>query len=197
MNATAARLLRPHIQRTVFSAPRAICVSGKAPIAVAEIVFTQKAAFHSTPSTQLAQKRRKRGSKQARETESEESDDNPLKHVAVDDPEQFRESVTQLLDKIEKAVAPMKEQNDVFVVTRAQGELGDTLRIDLAPKEGSYKIEVSEEECLIQYTSPISGIVLYVNSAASGDWVGIEDGHMFEGLLVRDLIRQCKGLPKL
>jgi hypothetical protein len=91
----------------------------------------------------------------------------------------------------------MKEQNDIFVVTRARGELGDTLRIDLSPKEGSYKIEVSEEDCLFQYTSPISGNVLYVNSATTGDWVGIEDGHIFEGLLVRDLIRQCRGLPKL
>ena len=197
MNAAAVRLLRPHIQRTVFSAPRAISAAGRVPITLAEIVFTPKALFHSTPSTQLAQKRRKRGSKQARETESEESDVNPLKHVAVDDPEQFRESVTLLLDKIEKAVAPMKEQNDVFVVTRAQEELGDTLRIDLAPKEGFYKIEASEEECLFQYTSPISGIVLYVKSATTGDWVGIEDGHVFEGLLVRDLIRQCRGLPKL
>jgi hypothetical protein len=197
MNATTARLLRPHIQRTILSAPRAICAASKVPTAVAEIVFTQKAAFHSTPLTQLAQKRRKRGSKQVQETESEESDDNPLKHVAVDDPEQFLESVTLLLDKIEKAVAPMKEQNDIFVVTRARGELGDTLRIDLSPKEGSYKIEVSEEDCLFQYTSPISGNVLYVNSATTGDWVGIEDGHIFEGLLVRDLIRQCRGLPKL
>jgi hypothetical protein len=197
MNPTAARLLRPHIQRAVLSAPRAIYAAGKEPTAVAEVVFTQKAAFHSTPSTQLAQKRRKRGSKQVQETESEESDVNPLKHVAVDDLEQFRESVTLLLDKIEKAVAPMKEQNDVFIVTRARGELGDTLKIDLAPKEGSYKIEVSEEDCLFQYASPISGNVLYIKSATTGNWVGIEDGHIFEGLLVRDLIRQCRGLPKL
>ena len=91
----------------------------------------------------------------------------------------------------------MKEKNEIFVVERVRAEIGDSLSIDLGPKDGSYKIEVNEEGHLIQYSSPISGSIGYVLSASTGEWVGMEDGHSFEGLLVRDLIRQCQGLPDL
>lgn len=128
---------------------------------------------------------------------SEESYANPLKHVAVVESEVFRREADALLTKIERALQPMKEKNEIFVVTRRWEDLGPTLSIDLSPKDGSYIVEVNEEEHLLQFSSPISGSQLYILSQRTGEWVGAEDGHLFEGLLVRDLIRQCQGLPDL
>jgi hypothetical protein len=123
--------------------------------------------------------------------------DNPLQHNPVVDTTQFCEAGGELLTKLENALEPMKAMNDTFVVERSQGEMGEVLTIDLGPKEGCYRIEMSEAEHVFEYTSPISGKLLYILSASTGEWVGSEDGHIFEGLIVRDLIRQCQGLPKL
>lgn len=122
---------------------------------------------------------------------------SPLKHDAVEDTVQFQQSIKDLFDKLEKSLEPMKAQNDFFVVERSIGDLGEILTIDLGPKEGKYRIEASEEEHIFEYSSPISGKILYILSSSTGEWVGIQDGHLFEGILVRDLIRQCRGLPKL
>uniref|UniRef100_A0A7R9WTW2 Uncharacterized protein n=1 Tax=Craspedostauros australis TaxID=1486917 RepID=A0A7R9WTW2_9STRA len=120
--------------------------------------------------------------------------ENPLKHEPITDPSQFRQSAGQLMQKLETALRPMQAVNDVFEITSTPPSL---FRIDLAPVHGSYMLEFHVDESTMEYTSPISGKVLYVLSAKTGEWVGIEDGHVFEGILVGDLIRQCKGLPNL
>ena len=48
---------------------------------------------------------------------------------------------------------------------------------------------------IISLTSPVSGGYTYVLGADSNKFVGEEDGHSLEGMLVRDLIRQCNGVP--
>jgi frataxin-like iron-binding protein CyaY len=159
----------------------------------------QKSCFHSSQPVQQAVRRR-RGSIPAHLDASDDSEgsiENPLKHIAVVNTESFCKAAEALLSKLEKALLPMKEKNDTFIITRSRGEFGEMLSIDLAPKEGSYRIEISEDEMLFQYTSPISGKIIYILSARTGEWVGLQDGHSFEGLLVRDLIRQCRGLPEL
>ena len=147
----------------------------------------------------FAVRRRRRPSthKTSQEDSGEEPSTNPLKHIAIDDDVEFVQAASALFDKLEQALAPMKHQNDFFDVERFLGDMGEILSIDLGPKEGKYRIEMSIEDHLCEYSSPISGKVLYVLSAQTGEWVGSEDGHLFEGLLVRDLIRQCRGLPKL
>jgi frataxin-like iron-binding protein CyaY len=156
-------------------------------------------SFHSSLKVKFAERRRRRGdrSRGYPTSDTEELIENPLRHDPVTDVEDFSASASILLAKLEKALMPMKAKNDVFVVTRRREELGDTLSIDLTPKDGSYIIEINEEEQLLSYTSPISGTHLYILSAKTREWVGAEDGHAFEGLLVRDLIRQCQGLPDL
>ena len=157
-------------------------------------------SFHSSPPTKLPVRRRRggrRGMNKAQPSNSEETPANPLKHAAVVDSEIFRDAASDLLLKLELALQPMKEKNDIFVISRDFENLGPTLSIDLSPEDGTYIVEVNEEERLLQFSSPISGTHLYVLSKSTGEWVGAEDGHLFEGLLVRDLIRQCKGLPDL
>jgi len=153
-------------------------------------------SFHTTVPTPLPVRRRRRGQKAAPSKEEGEPV-NPLLHTQVEDSVVFERAASDLLTKLETSVEHMKEQNDPFVVNRTLGALGEILTIDLGPKEGQYRIEVSVEETVFEYTSPISGKILYILSANTGEWVGLEDGHSFEGLFVRDIIRQCQGLPKL
>ena len=43
--------------------------------------------------------------------------------------------------------------------------------------------------------SPLSGSFTYIFDASSREWVGSEDGHSLLGMLTRDWIRQCRGVP--
>jgi len=43
--------------------------------------------------------------------------------------------------------------------------------------------------------SPLSGSFMYVYNPSSGEWVGEDDGHSLLGMLTRDWIRQCRGVP--
>eukprot|EP00535_Pseudo-nitzschia_heimii_P008543 CAMPEP_0197175910 /NCGR_PEP_ID=MMETSP1423-20130617/1999_1 /TAXON_ID=476441 /ORGANISM="Pseudo-nitzschia heimii, Strain UNC1101" /LENGTH=154 /DNA_ID=CAMNT_0042625175 /DNA_START=298 /DNA_END=762 /DNA_ORIENTATION=+ len=151
-------------------------------------------------------RRRRRGTTRkidsgAEETNSEESDSiSTLEriHSPVRYSSEFSKAASLLLDKIEKAVEPMKLYNAVFITKRADGDLGEIFTIDLGPKIGLYQMEVSQEEYVFEYSSPVSGKLLYCLSSTTGEWVNVDDGHQFEGILVRDLLRSnCIGLPDL
>jgi len=120
-------------------------------------------------------------------------------HNPVTSSIEFRKAASLFLDKLERAVSPLKSQNEFFVAKRSSnGELGEVLTIDLGPQTGIFQIEVSEVEHLFSYSSPISGNIIYCLSSVTGKWVSIDDGHDFEGIFVRDLIRcDCIGLPNL
>lgn len=163
------------------------------------------AGFHSTPPAELAVRRRRRpstrhGSDLNDKDDSSDGADvpkNPLQHSPITDDVQFVQAASALFDKLEVALAPMQPLNETFIIGRSFGDLGEVFSIDLGPKNGKYRIEMSLEEHMFEYTSPVSGKFLYVLSEDTGEWVGIDDGHLFEGMIVRDLIRQCQGLPKL
>mmetsp|Transcript_46645 Transcript_46645/g.113662 ORF Transcript_46645/g.113662 Transcript_46645/m.113662 type:complete len:300 (+) Transcript_46645:84-983(+) len=121
----------------------------------------------------------------------------PMKHPPIQDVQIFRHAASALLDKLETALHPMESKNEVFVISREDGDIGETFKLDLGPAVGHYLIEISEDECLMQYSSPISGQILYFLSGSTNEWLAVDDGHSFEGIFVRDLIRQCQGLPNL
>lgn len=161
--------------------------------------------YYASSPLALPVRRRKRPSQSTSKNSSDSASaaseesvgNNPLQHLPVDDDDEFILAGNALLDKLEESVQGMKAQNDIFVVDRFFSDLGEVLTIDLGPKEGTYRIEMSLEEHAFEYTSPISGKILYILSAQTGAWVGIEDGHIFEGIFVRDLLRQCHGMPNL
>ncbi len=43
--------------------------------------------------------------------------------------------------------------------------------------------------------SPLSGTYTYIYNVTKQEWVGEEDGHSLLGMLTRDWIRQCNGVP--
>jgi len=162
--------------------------------------------FHSSAQALLPVRRRRRGAKQFKKsTESLTSDDESTEttattlqrlHAPVSSKE-FCQGASELLDKLEEALEAMKIKNDFFITKRSRGDLGEIFTIDLGPKEGLYQIEISENEHVFEYTSPISGKLLYCLSSIANTWINIDDGHQFEGILVRDLLRSnCLGLPK-
>mmetsp|Transcript_53341 Transcript_53341/g.64278 ORF Transcript_53341/g.64278 Transcript_53341/m.64278 type:complete len:209 (-) Transcript_53341:174-800(-) len=117
----------------------------------------------------------------------------------VNDPIEFGASAEILFDRLEEALEPMKLCNEVFDVVRESREdgAGGTLRIILRPVDGNYTFDFDETCLTMNLQSPISGMREYVLCAETGEWLGAEDGHSLEGLLVRDLIRQCNGYPAL
>lgn len=120
-------------------------------------------------------------------------------HSPISDPAIFSSFVNDLIDLLEEKLEPMKEKNEYFKTKLGNDEeTGRPLyTIDLGPVEGTYTIEISYEECVFEYSSPISGKILYCLGSLHNEWISISDGHKFVGTLVRDLLRSnCIGLPK-
>ena len=160
--------------------------------------------FRSSPELLMPVRRRRRGTArkvEPREDDSEENDGTTTLerlHAPVTDQAIFDQESCRLLDKIEKAMEPMKVCNEIFITKREDGERGEIYTIDLGAAIGIYQVEISQDEHVFEYSSPVSGKLLYCLSSATGEWVNIDDGHQFEGILVRDLLRSnCIGLPKL
>ena len=110
----------------------------------------------------------------------------------------FHNAAKEFLQRVQLAVEPMKQYNSVFQVLRLINtiESQDCLKILLKPDQGSYILQVDYDTRTMALTTPLSGSFTYVLCSQTGNFVGMEDGHVLEGLLVRDLIRQCHGLPK-
>jgi frataxin-like iron-binding protein CyaY len=129
----------------------------------------------------------------------DDTEERVAPHVAVKDTNVFRHEADKLLVKIESALRPMKKYNEVFNITltpRSHDQSG-SLTLELAPDDGTYSLKVDDETMRVVFQSATSGQYSYVLSASTGEWVDEKDGHLFVGLLVRDLIRQCNGLPAL
>lgn len=159
-------------------------------------------SFHSSSTLGFPIRRRRHG---AGSTEDDNNTDHRpkdseamgLRQPAVTDPDIFARESAKLLDKIFYSLDPLKSSNDNFILTRGHEEdVGDFILLDLGPVHGQYNIQVDLEQKVVMMQSPISGQLLYILSASTGDWCGDVDGHHLEGLLVRDLIRQINGVPK-
>ena len=98
------------------------------------------------------------------------------------------------LDELEKALKPMTFCNDIFEIVRMRNENGKSLSIGLKPGHGTYIMQIDETLMTLTLSSPKSGVYTYT-LRGNGDWAGMDDGHLMKGLLTRDLIQQCNGLP--
>ena len=158
-------------------------------------LLTQTTLRHLSSS----KRRRRAGSGTTPQTDSSEDDRSsanaPSPSSIVKDEDIFLGTSRAYLDKVEEAVEPMKAKNDVFKVTRSSNESGENLTITLKPGEGQYIFQVDVEMKTMTMNSPMSGTYTYV-CRYTDDFVGMIDGHLCEGMLVRDLIRHCYGLPK-
>ena len=117
-------------------------------------VSLQRLTFHTSRALEFPVRRRRRPIQrtEASPASGEEDDGSgkakgsPLAHNQVDDDVEFVQGANALLDKLEKALEPMKRQNEIFEIERFFGDMGEVLTIDLGPKEGKYRIEMSLED---------------------------------------------------
>ena len=160
--------------------------------------------YHTTSIREAVRRRRRRGQAMDMENskdgggESSSTGRRPIRRVT--DSVAFDRIAAALLDKIYGALLPLQAINDPFVLTRDRDPdigNGEYILLDVGPLFGQYTVQIDAEQALVHLQSPISGIVQYYNSLEDGEWRSVEDGHILEGLLVRDLIRQIKGVPKL
>lgn len=131
---------------------------------------------------------------------NDDDDDNSMPILSnekmVTNKQTFLTMSHQYLTKVMKALEPMVHCNDVFHIKRSRNERGEILTIGLTPSEGQYILQVDEELFTLSLKSPMSGNYTYVLCRFTNEFIGMEDEHSFEGMLVRDLIRHCNGLPK-
>ena len=169
--------------------------------------------FHSSPfprsnspNSRVKQTRRRRRGKgqsslpsQSTKTESGMDDEerrfaNRPESIIKDGPT-FLHAVNEFLVCAEQALKPMKVCNDVFDVQLFTTKDGPCLTIILKPGDGMYTIQSYLDSSTCVLNSPVSGNNNYVLCGQTGKFVGMDDGHLLEGMLVRDLIRQCNGFP--
>lgn len=114
----------------------------------------------------------------------------------VTDKELFLQASSAFLQQTIKALEPMKAHNEVFHLILSSNEQGQRLTVGLRPSEGQYVLQVDDELCTLTLTSPMSGNYTYILCAFTGNFIGMHDGHLCQGMLVRDMIRHCYGVPQ-
>ena len=178
-------------------APNNLVVVTPAQSPLVQVVSNMRREFHSS-SLLNAQRRRRRGGASSAAPVGGEDGDEPhaARPIPVKDTAKFLAASRKELDRIEDAIEPMKSCNDVFDVTRSTNDEGEKLTIRLQGGDGTYTIQIDERNFTMNLTSPMSGAYTYVLCSKSGDWLGMDDAHVMEGMLTRDLIRQCNGVPR-
>lgn len=171
-------------------------------------------SFHASSPRTAARRRRRRGQatipSTSTEDDGDEDDDNDDKNATtanrpvpirrVTDPAVFDAQATQLLDTIFAALQPLQAINNPFFLSRDRDpdiHDGEYILLDLGPLHGQYTLQVDPEQALVHLQTPISGVIQYYHDLDDGEWRSVEDGHILQGLLVRDLIRQIQGVPQL
>ncbi|TYZ67756.1 hypothetical protein PybrP1_013000 [[Pythium] brassicae (nom. inval.)] len=105
--------------------------------------------------------------------------------------DKFAALVATFFERVETAVAPLQPpMNDDFAFS--QGANG-VLTIRANAKEFELKCVPLKQQ--LHFTSPVSGLRAYEWNARTRRWEDENDSHDIEGLLTRDLMRICNGVP--
>ncbi|KAG1694550.1 hypothetical protein DVH05_021056 [Phytophthora capsici] len=98
---------------------------------------------------------------------------------------------TDFLDRVQAAVEPLHPPvNEEFQLQR---DGNSELAIRTNAKEFVIKVLPSKQQ--IEFSSPISGLRTYQWNVMTKRWEDETDSHDIEGLLTRDLMRFCAGIP--
>ena len=127
-------------------------------------------------------------------------------------PQQFLSIANELLDKVESSVMKLQSSNEGIEITRHApsfkskhddddsefrhhlGQLSIKVPSIEGPYEGgTYLLTINSDSNVALQC--LSGNFTYIYNNVTCEWVGQEDGHSLLGMLTRDWIRQCHGVP--
>jgi frataxin-like iron-binding protein CyaY len=126
----------------------------------------------------------------------------------------FNSKATEVLKQIYNALIPIINMNNGYKLyfissdndNNDNNKINDNINdiTDLQGKElileagnrGSYIFRIDKQYQFLIVTSPTSGVYQYNYSIPDGYWLSIIDGHDMRGLVTRDLLRHCTGLPQ-
>uniref|UniRef100_K3XBZ4 Uncharacterized protein n=1 Tax=Globisporangium ultimum (strain ATCC 200006 / CBS 805.95 / DAOM BR144) TaxID=431595 RepID=K3XBZ4_GLOUD len=105
--------------------------------------------------------------------------------------DKFAALTATFFERVETAVAPLQPpMNSDFVLEK---DTKGVLTIRANAKEFEIKMVPLKQQ--LHFTSPISGLRAYEWNARTQRWEDENDSHDIEGLLTRDLMRICSGIP--
>ncbi|CEG38451.1 mitochondrial matrix protein frataxin [Plasmopara halstedii] len=97
----------------------------------------------------------------------------------------------EFLDRVQNAMEPLYPPiNDEFQLKRDDGE------IYIRTNAREFVVKVLHSKQQIEFSSPVSGLRSYQWNVLTKRWEDEADSHDIEGLLTRDLMRFCVGIPR-
>jgi frataxin-like iron-binding protein CyaY len=102
----------------------------------------------------------------------------------------FKLKSEEVLEMIHKALLPLVPLNPVFEIERSANEI----KLNTGVK-GKYIFRIDHAHKRLFVASPMSGNFHYRYDSSSENWLGTNDNHDMRGLVNRDLLRHCVGLP--
>ncbi|KAG6610567.1 mitochondrial matrix protein frataxin [Phytophthora cinnamomi] len=105
--------------------------------------------------------------------------------------DKFTALSTDFLDRVQTAMEPLHPPvNEEF-----QLERDGNAELVIRTSDKEFVIKVLSPKQQIEFTSPVSGLRTYQWNAMTKRWEDETDSHDIEGLLTRDLMRFCAGIP--
>jgi len=106
--------------------------------------------------------------------------------------DEFRARATRALENIRIGFENLQSDNKNLVLS-AESEWDITAH--LAGSDIKFSVEIDPKKFLLTFTSPESGGRTYYLDSRSDRWRDQLDGHGFDGLLTRDVMRHVYGVP--
>jgi len=112
------------------------------------------------------------------------------------------DAVQQFFGRIQNGVKPLQEFPAEIQTIETEVQCSSdvprmTIKISRPPETYEVTMEAHLKEGLLHVDSPITGLQKYQYNSSSKEWEHEVDGHVLSGILTRDLMRWCSGIPEI
>ncbi|GBG25447.1 Hypothetical Protein FCC1311_016652 [Hondaea fermentalgiana] len=106
--------------------------------------------------------------------------------------EDFRAGAKDALEKVRRGFSELQADNPSLQLNSPSDW---EIEVHLANTDNRFLVQIDFDKNELIFVSPESGGRTYFLDAESGRWRDRTDGHGFDGLLTRDVMRHCYGVP--